>query len=797
MANSSGTSKISHKNVESNLIKSEQTLERESTSLLGRALAVPGLNDGSIHPSGLPPQPPSSNYLRPPSPATTNTNNSSLKLDHDSFIPQHSDMTIPTRNFLDMIASSPPKEAPNQDRRSMFGSNVKKKYVKFQQPVPREHQNATVNNEPDAVQKQNSLGSTMSHSEGSISNVDAEDGIVLTLSSDENRNISELTPPSSPSLVNPIGFVSPLTPHDRDIISRLPKRAKQKKEVKAHETVHAQSFFLGLAFLAVWSPQNCMAPNLTEMADEFGFSESERDFYLGANIALATGVLSLPISAGIGILADLCNRKYLFLGTVLCGALFSFATGSSTTYHQLFIARLLNGGCMSGSVPVAFSLLGDLFATEERNAASSGLTAMMGLGIFAGQVYAGVVGSVEGWSHAFFVSSMFSLVAALLVQWFVTEPVRGGKEEVLQDMLRQGTRYERKLTWQGFLHAMRSSQSNTILMWQGFFSSVPWGVLFVFLNDYLSQERGFSIPDATYLLFLFGLGSALGGILGGWAGQIVQSWNRSYLPIFMSVTTFLGIFPFLGLLNSSFTNAHGIMAWSLSLVGGCIASLPAVNVRPCLINVNPPETRGAALTAANLIINLARGVGPSFITLMGTIWGADRRFSFNVTLVVFWTIAAMQLLYLAKSLPEDQDRMESELAAYAASAIKKAGGIPLSGLDDDSTIVSIEERMTSFDAGAARQSIHFVGAAFQEMKDEVRHLRPLHRCSSEHISEGSEESSEDMEDIERRRELWRIRQEQQHQQGNWNSYQHGNVDDSLEQEEEESSGISQMNMPLL
>ena len=86
---------------------------------------------------------------------------------------------------------------------------------------------------------------------------------------------------------------------------------------------------------------------------------------------------------------------------------------------------------MSGSVPIAFSLLGDLFSAEERNAASSVLTAMMGCGILMGQVYAGVVGGGEsegGWSQAFFVSSGLSVISALLVLIYVQEPVRGGKE---------------------------------------------------------------------------------------------------------------------------------------------------------------------------------------------------------------------------------------------------------------------------------------------------------------------------------------------------------------------------------
>ncbi len=97
---------------------------------------------------------------------------------------------------------------------------------------------------------------------------------------------------------------------------------------------------------------------------------------------------------------------------------------------------------MSASVPVAFSLLGDLFSTEERNAASSGLTAMMGLGIILGQVYAGTVGPSKGWEHPFFVSSLLSLSSAVFVILYVREPDRGAKEKVLQDMLQAGNKYD-------------------------------------------------------------------------------------------------------------------------------------------------------------------------------------------------------------------------------------------------------------------------------------------------------------------------------------------------------------------
>ena len=569
----------------------EKDQERQKPqSLLGQALAAPSLNGQDsrrrrCEPIAVPRHESSLSSLGWSSEAEP-----TFLAMSDFTIPHSNVKTIPHEAPTDLPA------LPSPPRRSVFGGKVSKKYHIARVEASDTHSIQYF----DTKQDQRTLESTDS------------------------------TPPTSPSIILPV--LSPLTPYTND--EYTPTCTPQKP--KRHETIHAQSLLLGLAFMAIWSPQNGMAPNLTEIADEFHFSAAERDLYLGSILAFATGVLSLPLSAGIGILADVYNRKHLFVITVAMGGLCSWATGASPNYKCLFWARLLNGGFMSGSVPVAFSLLGDLFHTHERNAASSGLTAMMGMGIIGGQVYAGVVGSTRmGWNHMFYVSAISTVSLAVLVFLFVQEPVRGGKEHVLQDMLQQGTNYDRKLTWAGFFHAMRHNKSNAILMWQGLLSGVPWGIIFVFLNDYLSQERGFTVPDATYLVFMFGLGCFAGGVMGGWWGQVFSTWNRSYLPLFMATTTFLGIFPFVGLLNGSFTNAHGVEAVLYSFVGGLIASLPSVNVRPCIINVNPPETRGAALTAANLIIMMARGIGPSCITLMGAIWHVNRRFSFNVTVRVF------------------------------------------------------------------------------------------------------------------------------------------------------------------
>jgi MFS family permease len=691
------------------------------------------------------------------------------------------------------------------------------------------------------------------------------------------------------------GSASGVSPRD----ARNNALQQQQQQQAVHETIHAQSLLLGLAFMAVWMPNNAMAPNLTQMAAFFQMSDAERDLYLGSYCALAVGVFSLPLAGLIGFLTDFVpSRKMLYVYTCLMGAMASALTGWSPNYATLLLGRLLNGGCMSGSVPVAFSLLGDLFAAEERNAASSGLTAMMGCGILVGQVYAGVVGGrvgseeeAGGWRHAFFLSSGLGVVTSLAVLLWVHEPIRGGKEKALIDLMEKtGTKYDRKLTWQGFVHAMQHNRSNSLLIWQGFFTSLPWGIVFVFLNDFLSQEKGFSVPDATVLVMLFGIGCAVGGIAGGAIGQaLIQQRQRRYLlPLFMAATTWLAILPFLLLLNVSFVphTHNNWVAMMYTFIGGVLASLPSVSVRPCIINVNPPETRGAALTAANLMVTLARGMGPCCITLLVGMFPRymNRQTALNITLSFFWTLTAFQLLFLAKSLPLDEDAMEAELANFAAQAMEKhgstenllrrparspedpdelllqprlldegeasqipfgggdgvsggdaeeeeedikslqqtpervspsqrhssqsqqeqvaaspwlspertslfrnhsGGGTPLDG-DGETSVVSIEERMTSFDNNAARQSIAFMRQGIREIIQEERllfgrHCGEMSFCGPTRSSSQDEYDEEnyngddfvieeevtdlDTSTVEQRRQRW-LRQQKDEQQRN-------------------------------
>lgn len=139
-------------------------------------------------------------------------------------------------------------------------------------------------------------------------------------------------------------------------------------------------------------------------------------------------------------------------------------------------------------------------------------------------------------------------------------------------------------------------------------------------------------------------------------------------------------------------------------------------------------------------------------------------YPYILQLSVFWTIAALQLMFLSKTLPKDQDAMNADLAQYAASAL--ANQQQLHHDEDSSTLVSIEDRMTSWDDGAARESMQFVGAAFKEIGNEMRTIKPTFKTLNLHCAdrESDEEDASEAERrayVERRRQVWIQQQQQQ------------------------------------
>lgn len=291
-------------------------------------------------------------------------------------------------------------------------------------------------------------------------------------------------------------------------------------------------YTLGLALLH--TDYNLIAPNLTQIADDFGFTEDERDTKLGGQIALAFFLCGVPSSFFAGWLCDkIDQRALIFSIVIMIGELACFATYFVNSFASLITLRSITGMAIGASLPCVYSVLGDVFRSEGRNASSGLIATSIGIGLGIGQAISGYLGPRFGWKLPFLVVSIPSFFVAFSTMMFLPEPKRGAVEEAVIEM-----ENERNITHidtaedvtnlqssielvalqtdienqeKGYMHsyyiAEAPSHASTlkmlrtptiiILLIQGAPNVIPFGIISVYLNDYLSQDKGLSIEVRT------------------------------------------------------------------------------------------------------------------------------------------------------------------------------------------------------------------------------------------------------------------------------------------------------------
>jgi predicted MFS family arabinose efflux permease len=382
-----------------------------------------------------------------------------------------------------------------------------------------------------------------------------------------------------------------------------------------------------------------MAPNLSAIADDFGFSDEERDQKLGGDIALGFFILGAPAAAVIGYLADTTNRSILLGLVVIFGESACLGTYFVKTYEQLFFTRVLTGISIGGATPVIFSLMADFYGEDSRIYVSTIVGVAISIGQVGGQLMAGLVGPSQGWRMPFLIVAVPAIALGILLSLTGTEPKRGSQERVIRQLSRsmssvpdllsslirnrqllhhpsydpidgfedeemQGrgdlrahcsvssekisTRshgddvsidYSERIDWKK-LGIIVTTPSAVIIFLQGLPGCVPWGMIYTFLNDYFSEDRGMSVEKATVGLSIFGVGGLVGMIAGGWLGQRLYSRNKRSQPILMGSSTLIAIIPMLYLINGDL-NSDAIF-YTMAAVAGFFANINGPNVRSVL-----------------------------------------------------------------------------------------------------------------------------------------------------------------------------------------------------------------------
>jgi predicted MFS family arabinose efflux permease len=311
----------------------------------------------------------------------------------------------------------------------------------------------------------------------------------------------------------------------------------------------------------------------------------------------------------------------------------------------------------------------------------------------------GALGPHYGWRLPFLIISVPALVCGFLVATTATEPARGDQEEeMLLARVRHeqgaaaagsdGTRnacasshldssgntdsdkssspmrdthstsapvYSEHIDW-AKVSTLLHTPSVLLCIFQGLPACIPWGVFWVFLNDYLSEDRGLKVHQATGVLSVFGVGTVVGVLSGGALGKWLYMKDKRYQCLLMGASTTLSLLPILLLFNVPAKESYSDgFLFFVAFCAGWLMSITGVNIKVVLQNVTSPETRGTAFALHSIFDDLGKGGGPALVAAWIVVMGRKAALNLAASMVL---PAALSLFLLALFVESDETRVQ-------------------------------------------------------------------------------------------------------------------------------------------
>ncbi len=130
------------------------------------------------------------------------------------------------------------------------------------------------------------------------------------------------------------------------------------------------------------------------------------------SIYMLTATASIPI---FGKMADLYGRKRIYLVGMGLFILGSALCGMAASMMQLIIFRGIQGIGAGALMPLAMTIIGDLFPPEKRGKMQGIIGAVFGISSIAGPAIGGFITEQLDWHWVFFVNLPFGILAAAIL----------------------------------------------------------------------------------------------------------------------------------------------------------------------------------------------------------------------------------------------------------------------------------------------------------------------------------------------------------------------------------------------
>jgi MFS family permease len=322
---------------------------------------------------------------------------------------------------------------------------------------------------------------------------------------------------------------------------------------------------------------------------------------LGLNYAALSVINSIRIifqtfSGPIwGVLADRYNRKWiLVIGTGVWGT-WTLINGLVTSYYQLLLVRVIACLGLGALYPAAFSMLADVFGPRRRGRAMGTISAIGMFGIVIGAFAFGELLNIPdvGWRYAFIGLGGASILSGLVIAILVRDPVRGGAEPELEEVITEVAAAQFRFKWGDIQNVLRS-RTVWVNLVQGIFVMTPINALAAFFVTWLVDDRGFSEADAPMIFGAIVISLAIGSLVGGLVADWADERSPKYGRIIVSQASILAAFPAMLYLLLSAREVVPIII-SSSIAGFFLDWTRRGVKQPLVQNVVRPENRATAM----------------------------------------------------------------------------------------------------------------------------------------------------------------------------------------------------------
>jgi MFS family permease len=435
---------------------------------------------------------------------------------------------------------------------------------------------------------------------------------------------------------------------------------------------------LTAGLLFIFADQSMLGPFLNPLLA--GFFGSTRNVVPLGWVGFAATALSALAMIAAGILSDRGARlRFCAGGLALAGAaslLSPLIPGGRAGYALFFALRALAGIGAGAFVPAAFSLASDSVDPGRRGTAFGLMSVAMLVGRLAGFGLAGALGS--GWRAAYLIVGAAEIAAAAVFAAF-REPERGGREEDLQEAIREGAHYRFRIS-RSDAAVLRRARSNVWLV-LNFIDVIPGSIVLFLIFKYMKEIHNLDAAAVNVMLLAVFAAGALGAVVFGRIGDVgFRKDKRAKVITAMACNAVPIVFMVLFLANTARAPETGGLHASLAAPGMIaliltVAAALFINqgVNPnwygTLADINLPEHRGTMVSLASVMDLAGNALGPLIASYAATFWGL--RTAMGLVLV-FWAVNILFWIPVLRHVRGDIERSRAVLRARAAEMQREA-----------------------------------------------------------------------------------------------------------------------------